>query len=83
VNGWLWAAAVLVAALVPLVAVAARRSVADGLVALQTAGADAALASLLIAEGTRRQSFGDVAIVLAVTSFVGAIAFIHALERLR
>jgi multisubunit Na+/H+ antiporter MnhF subunit len=81
-NGWLWAAAVLAAALVPLAVVAARRPATDGLVALQAAGTDATLAALLIAEGTHRQPFGDLAIVLAVASFVGAIAFIHFVERL-
>jgi multicomponent Na+:H+ antiporter subunit F len=83
VNGWLWAAAVLVVALVPLMLVAARRGPADGLVALQAAGTDGALAALLMAEGTHRQPFADVALVLAVTSFAGAIAFVHFVERLR
>jgi multisubunit Na+/H+ antiporter MnhF subunit len=52
-------------------------------IALEAAGVDAALILLLLAEGTRRQPFADLAIVLAVMSFAGAIAFVRFLERLR
>jgi multisubunit Na+/H+ antiporter MnhF subunit len=82
-NEWLWAAAVLTAALVPLLAVVVRRGVLDGVIALEAAGIDAALALLLVAEGTRRQPLADVALVLAVTSFAGTIAFLRLLERVR
>jgi multisubunit Na+/H+ antiporter MnhF subunit len=41
------------------------------------------LALLLLAEGTHSQSFADLALVLAVVSFVGAVAFLHFLERVR
>lgn len=82
-NGWLWAATALIAALAPLALVAARRPPLEGLVALEAGGVDAALAMLLLAEGTRRQVFADLALVLGVLSFVGAIAFIRFLERLR
>src|SRR6185436_10681536 len=59
VNGWLWAAAVLVAALVPLAVVCVRLPAPEGLVALEAAGVDAVLALLLISQGTGRQPFGD------------------------
>ena len=52
VNGWLWAAAVLVAALVPLTVVCVRLPAPEGVVALEAAGVDAVLALLLIAQGT-------------------------------
>jgi len=58
VNGWLWAAAVLVAALVPLGVVCVRLPAPEGLVALEAAGVDAVLALLLISQGTGRQPFG-------------------------
>jgi multisubunit Na+/H+ antiporter MnhF subunit len=83
VNVWLWAAAVLTVPLAGLAVVAVRRPVLEGVVALEAAGVDAALVLLLIAEGTRRQAFADLAIVLAALSFVGGIAFVRFLERVR
>jgi multisubunit Na+/H+ antiporter MnhF subunit len=77
VNAWLWAAAVLTAALVAPLWVAIRRPLLDGIVALQAAGANATLVLLLIAEGTRREPFGDLALVLAITSFAGGLAFLR------
>ena len=82
-NGWLWAAAVLAVALVPLAVLCARLPAPEGVVAMEAAGADAVLALLLLAEGTRRQPFGDLALVLAVVSFVGAIAYLRFVEALR
>ena len=82
-NGWLWGAAVLVAALVPLLVVCVRLPAPEGIVAVEAAGADAVLALLLIAEGTDRQPFADLALVLAVVSFVGAIAYLRFVEALR
>jgi multicomponent Na+:H+ antiporter subunit F len=82
VNGWLWGAALLAVALVPLAFVAALRSPEDGIVALEAAGIDAALALLLLAEGFHRQGFASLALVLAVTSFAGTIAFVRFLGRL-
>jgi multisubunit Na+/H+ antiporter MnhF subunit len=82
VNEWLWAAAVLTAALTALVVVAIRRPLLEGVVALEAAGVNAALVLLMIAEGTRRQPFGDLALVLAVTSFAGALAFLRFGRRL-
>ena len=76
-NEWLWAAAVLTGALAALVVVAVRRPLLEGLVALEAASATATLVLLLIAEGTRRQPFGDLALVLGVVSFAGAIAFLR------
>jgi multicomponent Na+:H+ antiporter subunit F len=76
-NQWLWAAAVLTLALAALVAVALRRPALEGVVALEVGGADATLVLLLLAEGTRRQAFVDLALVLAVCSFAGGIAFIR------
>jgi multisubunit Na+/H+ antiporter MnhF subunit len=77
VNAWLWAAAALTAGLTALVAVAIRRPLLEGLVALEAAGIDAVLVMLLIAEGTRRQPFADLALVLAVTSLAGTVAFLR------
>jgi multisubunit Na+/H+ antiporter MnhF subunit len=83
VNGWLWAATVLVAALVPLALLCVRLAAPEGVVALEAAGIDAILALLLISQGTDRQPFGDLALVLAVVSFVGAIAYLRFVEAFR
>ena len=55
----------------------------EGIVAIEAAGTDAVLAMLLIAQGTDRQPFGDLALVLAVVSFVGAIAYLRFVEAFR
>jgi multisubunit Na+/H+ antiporter MnhF subunit len=77
VNGWLWAATIMAGALAPLAVVAAVSRPLHGLVALEAAGVDAALALLLLAEGTASQSFATLGLILGVMSFVGAIAFIR------
>ncbi|UGS38361.1 monovalent cation/H+ antiporter complex subunit F [Capillimicrobium parvum] len=82
-NAWLWAAAILGAALVPLAIAAALRPPRGGVTALEAAGADAVLVLLLLAEGTKSQSFATLALVAAVTGFVGGVAFLHFLERVR
>ena len=76
-NGWLWAATALAAGLVPLTVVAAISPPLEGLVAVEAAGIDAVLALLLLAEGTQSQSFASLALVLAVSSFVGSVAFVR------
>jgi multisubunit Na+/H+ antiporter MnhF subunit len=81
VNGWLFGAAVLVVALVPLGWVAFRHSVEDGLVALELAGTAGALALLLVARGTGRGAVADLAVALGAASVVGALAFAALLER--
>jgi len=82
VNVWLWCATALVLALIPLALLAALRPPHHGVVALAAAGAIAALALLLLSEGTRRQGFADLAIVVAVGSFAGTVAFLHFLARI-
>ena len=80
-NQWLWAAAALTVGLAALVVVALRGRRIDGVIALEAAGANAALIMLLLSEGTRRQPFADLAIVLAVMSFAGSIVFLRFLDR--
>jgi multisubunit Na+/H+ antiporter MnhF subunit len=82
-NEWLWAAAVLTVLVLGLTLVAALRPAGDGLVAIELAGTLVALTLLLLAEGTHRQGFVDLALVLAVMSFIGFIAFIRFLGRVR
>ncbi|QEC48232.1 hypothetical protein FSW04_12095 [Baekduia soli] len=79
-NGWLWAASGLTAALLPLLVVAVRRPALDGLVALEVAGTLSSVALLLLSQGTNRQAFADLAVALGLLSFIGAVAFLRFLE---
>jgi multisubunit Na+/H+ antiporter MnhF subunit len=83
VNAWLWAAAILTAALAAPLWVAVRRPLLDGIVALEAAGADATLVLLALAVGTDREPFGDLALVLAVTTFAGGLAFLRFAREVR
>jgi multisubunit Na+/H+ antiporter MnhF subunit len=82
VNEFLIAALVLLAAMVPLGWVCFRSTAIEGLVALQLAGTNGALIMLTVSEGIHRQPFADLALVLALTSFVGTLAFSYFLERI-
>jgi multicomponent Na+:H+ antiporter subunit F len=81
VTLWLVSAAVLVAMLVPLAALAAFGTPDDGLVALELASVLVTVALLLMAVGLDRQILGDLALVLAVGSFAGSLAYAVLLER--
>jgi multicomponent Na+:H+ antiporter subunit F len=83
VNVWLWVATGLVAALGPLVVAMVRRPAIDGVVVLELAGTLTAVALLLIAQGTGREPFADLALVFAVLSFAGIIGYLRFLERER
>ncbi|MEA2427417.1 MAG: multicomponent Na+:H+ antiporter subunit, partial [Thermoleophilaceae bacterium] len=72
---------VLLVAMLPLLGVCFLSSAVDGLVALQVAGTNAAFILLLLSEGIRREPFADLALVLALMSFVGSLAFSYFLER--
>ena len=78
---WLVSAAVLVAMLVPLAALAALGTPDDGLVALELASVLVTVALLLMAVGLDREILGDLALVLAVGSFAGSLAYAVLLER--
>ena len=80
-TGWLIAGAILLAAVAPLIWVCLRRSIFEALVALELAGTITTLVLLIIAQGTHRQPFFDLALVSAVLSFGGGLAFARFLER--
>jgi multicomponent Na+:H+ antiporter subunit F len=81
-NEWILAAVVLVVGGIgPCLVVSLRASVMEGLVALELAGVIAVLVLLLLAEGFQRQPFVDLALALAVLSFVGSLAFVRYMER--
>ncbi len=79
-NAFLIAAIVLAAAIVPLGWVAFRGTASDGVVAAELAGVLVSLALLATAKGLERQPFASLALVLAVCSFVGSLAFARFLE---
>jgi multicomponent Na+:H+ antiporter subunit F len=72
---------VLLAGIGPLILFSLRASPPDGLVALNVGGSIATLVLLLIAEGTGREPFFDLAVVSAVLSFAGGLAYARFLER--
>ena len=80
-NPFLFFGAVLLASLAPLLVLCVRAPVMDCLVALNLAGTIVTLVLLLIAQGTHRQPFFDLALVSAVLSFAGGLAFARFLER--
>lgn len=80
-NAWLIAATVLLLGIVPLLVVCVRHSPLDALVALELASTITTFVLLLLAQGYRRDPFFDLAVVSAVLSFAGALAFARFLER--
>jgi multisubunit Na+/H+ antiporter MnhF subunit len=79
-NPFILAAIVLVAATVPLGWLAVRGTAGDGIVAVELAGMIISLAMLALAKGIERQPFASLAVVLAVCSFAGSLAFVRFLE---
>ncbi len=80
-NVWLIAALVLLPAL-PVCGLACFFSAAlTGLVAMELASAVSVAELMLFSEGTHRQPFIDLALVLAVMGFVGSLAFARLMER--
>lgn len=78
---YLIAAAAMLAGLAPLILFTLRASPPGGLVALNVGGDIATLVLLLLAAGTERQPFFDLALVSAVLSFAGGLAYARFLER--
>jgi multicomponent Na+:H+ antiporter subunit F len=81
VDEYLIAAAIMLAGLAPLIVFAVRASPAEGLVALNLGGTIATLVLVLLAAGTGREPFFDLAIVSAVLSYAGGLVYARFLER--
>jgi multicomponent Na+:H+ antiporter subunit F len=81
VNEWAIAALVIGAVLAVGLVLPALVDPIDGLVALEVSGTSGTAILLLLAEAFHRQSFVDLALVFAILSFVGALAFARLLER--
>lgn len=80
-NEWGIAALVLMAVLAVCLVLPALFDPIDGLIALELAGTTGTAVLLLLAEYLHRQPFVDLALVLAVLSFVGSLVFARLLER--
>jgi multisubunit Na+/H+ antiporter MnhF subunit len=80
-NEWEIAAAVLGFALIPCLAVCLLAGIADALAALEIAGVLVATILVLLAEGFHRQSFIDLAVVLAPMALIGSLTFARLMER--
>lgn len=80
-NEWLVCATVLVGLLIACGAVAALVDPISGVIALEVAGIVATTALLLMAEGTHRQSFVDLALVLGFLTVPGGLLFVRLMER--
>lgn len=80
-SAWLIAALALAPALLAAGAACALFDVLDALIALELAGVISTVELMLLAEGTHRQPFIDLALVLAVMTFIGSLAFARLMER--
>jgi multicomponent Na+:H+ antiporter subunit F len=82
-NAALVAALVLTGIGLPLCLIrTATGGVLSRLVGLQLGGTVVTLVLLLVADGTSRSSYFDLALVLALLSFAGALVFLRFLQRL-
>ena len=80
-NEWVLAAIVLIAALIPCVGVCVLAGATHALAAFEVASTLLATVMMLLSEGFHRQPFVDLAVVLALVSIVGALAFARLMEQ--
>lgn len=80
---WMAASIALIAGFVPCTLACLRRDVAAVLAVLNLAGVLTVLALITLSVEFKRQSFVDLAVVLAPVSIGGSLAFVRYLERRR
>lgn len=80
-NIWLLGSSVLIFALVPCGVAAFRGDAMERLVGLEMGSMIATLLLAMLAEGTHRINFYDLALALALLSFGGGLVFTRFLER--
>lgn len=78
---YLAAGIALCAGLLPCALACLRTTPFGALAALEVAGVVSATALVVLSAAFQRQAFADLALVLAVTAFAGALAFLAYLER--
>jgi multisubunit Na+/H+ antiporter MnhF subunit len=79
-NEWEIAALVLTAAIVPCVGICMFASAISALAVVEVVSTLATTALLALSEGFHRQPFADLAIIMAVLSVIGALAFARLME---
>jgi multisubunit Na+/H+ antiporter MnhF subunit len=79
-NEWEIAAVALGAALIPCIGVCMLSGIGDGLVALEVACVLVTSILMVLSEGLQRQPFIDLALVFALLSLLGSLAFARLLE---
>lgn len=79
-NRWEVAAVVVIAAGIPCLGVCLLAGAGSALAAVEVASTLAVAALMLLAEGTHREPFIDLALVLAVVSSVGSLTYARMLE---
>lgn len=80
-NQWEIAVVVLTVALLPCLGVCLFAGVAHGLAAFEVASTILTSILMALSEGFQRQPFIDLALVFALLSIVGALAFARLMER--
>jgi multisubunit Na+/H+ antiporter MnhF subunit len=80
-NEWEIAAVVLMGATLPCLLVCVFAGAIDALAALELSSTIAISVLMLLAEGFHRQPFIDLAVVLALVSLIGGLAFARLMER--
>lgn len=80
-NEWMVVAVVLIAAMLPCVAVCVLAGATHALAAFEVASTLLTTVLMLLSEGFHRQPFVDLAVTFAVVSIVGALAFARLMER--
>jgi multisubunit Na+/H+ antiporter MnhF subunit len=80
-NEWEIAAAVIAAGILPCLVVCRLAPIADALAAMELAGTLVSTALMALCEGFHRQPFADLALLFALLSMVGALAFARLMER--
>lgn len=75
------AAALLLAAWLPVAAVCLRTRTIDGLVALETAGALTTLVLICLAVGLHQPSFGTLSLITAVCVIISGLVFTRFVDR--
>jgi multisubunit Na+/H+ antiporter MnhF subunit len=80
-NEWEIAAAVLGFALIPCVAVCLLAKLGSALAALEITGVLVTTILILLSEAFHRQSFIDLAVVLAPMALIGSLLFARLMER--
>jgi len=77
---WFFAASVLLLGLIPCAIASMRGSLEDAVIGLETSTFVVASTLLVLAVGSGRPVYADVALLVAALSFAGGMVFVRSLE---